>query len=101
MTCMGRIWGPGGWVGPGSRLENRTNLRWFRFLLHFLLGTLVFFLLNYFGWSDDRTEHEVVPSLLCAMFGAVFLACDLTRRRAELAWAEVGGVPADGPVRRP
>ena len=86
---MGRIWGSGGWVGPGSRLENRTNLRWFRFLLHFLLGTLVFFLLNYFGWSDHRTEHEVVPSLLRAMFGAVFIGVGMTAyyewmdRRAE------------------
>jgi hypothetical protein len=35
---MGRIWGPGGWVGPGSRLENRTYLRWFRFLLYVLRG---------------------------------------------------------------
>jgi dsRNA-specific ribonuclease len=58
-------------------------------LLHFLLGTLVFFLLNYFGWSDDRTEHEVVPSLLHAMFGAVFLGVGMTAyyewmdRRAE------------------
>jgi len=86
---MGRIWGSGGWFGPESRLENRTNLRWFRFLLHFLLGTLVFFLLHYFGWSDDRTEHEVVPSLLRAMFGAVFLGVGMTAyyewmdRRAE------------------
>lgn len=69
---MGRIWGPGGWVGPGSRLENRTYLRWFRFLLHVLLGTFVFFLLHYFGWSDHRTDHEVVSSLLRAMFGGVF-----------------------------
>jgi hypothetical protein len=57
---MGRIWGSGGWVGPGSRLESRTYLRWFRFLL------------GYFGWSSDRTEHELVPSLLRALFGGVF-----------------------------
>lgn len=87
-TCMGRIWGPGRWLGPGSRLENRTYLRWFRFLLHFLLGTLVFFLLNYFGWID-RTEHELVPSLLRAMFNGVFLGVGMTAyyewmdRRAE------------------
>ena len=75
---MGRIWGPGGWLGPGSRLEDRTYLRWFRFLLHFLLGTPVFFLLHYFGWSNNRTEHELVPSLLRAVFGAMFFGVGMT-----------------------
>jgi uncharacterized membrane protein YidH (DUF202 family) len=84
-----RIWGPGGWVGPGSRLENRTYLRWFRFLLGFLIFTLTFFLLHYFGWSDHRTEHQLVPSLLRAMVNGVFLGAVMTAyfewmdRRAE------------------
>jgi hypothetical protein len=68
---MGRIWWPGGWVGPGSRLENRTYLRWFRFLLGVLLGSLTVFLQGYFGWSSDRTEHELLPSLLRAPLGGV------------------------------
>jgi hypothetical protein len=49
----------------------------------------VFFLLHYFGWSDDRTEHELVPSLLRAVFGAMFFGVGMTAyyewmdRRAE------------------
>jgi hypothetical protein len=68
---MGRIWGPGGWVGPGSRLENRTYLRWFRFLLAFLLGTSIWFLAGYFGWTDDRTGQHLLPSWLRAVLSGV------------------------------
>ena len=37
-----------------------------------LIGTLMWFLLGYFGWSDHRTEHQLVPSLLRAVFGGMF-----------------------------
>jgi hypothetical protein len=92
---MGRIWGPGGWVGPGSRVENRTYLRWFRFRLGFLLGSLMEFLLGYFGWSSDRTEHELIPSLLRALLGGVFWGLVMT---TYLEWADRRG--ASG-MRRP
>jgi hypothetical protein len=70
---MGRIWGPGGWIGPGSRLENRTYLRGFRFLLGFVLGTIMWFLVGYFGWTSDRAEQELLPSLLrVVLSGAVW-----------------------------
>ncbi len=82
---MGRIWGPGGWVGPGSRLENRSYLRGFRFLIGFVLGSLVFFLLGYFGWSSDATEHELLPSLLRAGLGGVFWSLGMT---AYFEWAD-------------
>ena len=82
---MGGIWGPGGWVGPGSRLENRTYLRWFRVLLGFLLGSLMVFVLGYFGWSSDRTEHELLPSLLRALLGGVVWGLGFA---AYLEWAD-------------
>ena len=85
LAAMGRIWGPGGWVGPGSRLENRTYLRWFRILLGFLLGSLMVFVLGYFGWSSDRTEHELLPSLLRALLGGVFWGLGFA---AYMEWAD-------------
>jgi hypothetical protein len=83
---MGRVWGPGGWVGPGSRLENRTYLRWFRFLLGFVLGSLAFFLSGYLGWGDDRTAHELLPSLLRGGIGGVFFGLGMT---ALLEWSDL------------
>jgi hypothetical protein len=85
LAAMGPFWGPGGWVGPGSRLENRTYLRWFRFLLGFLLGSLMVFLLGYFGWSSDRTEHELLASLLRALLGGVLWGLGTA---AYLQWAD-------------
>jgi len=83
---MGRIWGPGGW------LQHHADRRWFRFLMVFMLGTLSLFLLGYFGWSDSRMAHRVIPSLAYAIPGGVFLGLGMLafdaweariRRRAE------------------
>ena len=68
---MGRIWGPGGWLGPGSWLAYRADQRWFHFLLHFLFGTLLLFLLGYFGWGDGQTAHQVFPAVAAAILGGV------------------------------
>jgi hypothetical protein len=67
-------------AGPvqGSRLENRTYLGWFCFLLAYLTGTLTWFLLGYFGWSDYRAEHQVLPSLLRAVVGGAFFGLIMT-----------------------
>jgi hypothetical protein len=53
-------------------------LRWFRFLLGFVLGSVAAFLLGYFGWSGDRTEHELLPSLLRAGLGGVIWGAGMT-----------------------
>ena len=82
---MARIWGPGGWVGPGSRLEDRTYLRWFRFLVGVVLGWLASFLSGYFGWTNYRTEHEVLPSLLRGGIGGVLLGLGMT---ALFEWSD-------------
>jgi hypothetical protein len=53
------------------QLEDRTNLRWFRFLLAFVLGTSMWFLAGYVGWTDDRTWQHLLPSWLRAVLSGV------------------------------
>jgi hypothetical protein len=43
------------------------------------------FLLGYFGWSSDRTEHELLPSLLRALLGGVLWGLGFA---AYLEWAD-------------
>jgi hypothetical protein len=73
---MGRVWGPGGWIGPGSRRQRWTFGSWWHFPL--LLGMVAagtWFAVVYFGLFGvgERSRHRLGPSLSAALFyGAVF-----------------------------
>jgi hypothetical protein len=73
---MGRIWGPDGWIGPGSWLQRWTSGRWWHFPL--LLGMVaaagwfVVVDVGLFG-VGERSRHRLAPSLFGALiYGAVF-----------------------------
>jgi hypothetical protein len=86
---MGRIWGTGGLIGPGSRLESWTSQRlWRLFFVFAVSGSIVWFPGHYFGLVSDRSKHQVVPSLVRAVIYGIFLG--LIMLFAD--WMGLGGV---------
>jgi hypothetical protein len=88
---MRRLLGVGGWIGPGSRHANWTNQRWWRFSVNLaVLGALLMFPAQYFGMVSNRSEHQLLPSIVSAIaFGAFFGLAML----AFAAW--LAGRPAE------
>ena len=82
---MGRIWGQVAGSVQGRGLRTGRTWAGSASCLAFCLGSLMEFLLGYFGWSSDRTEHELIPSLLRALLGGVFWGLVMT---TYLEWAD-------------
>ena len=66
---MGRLYGDGGWIGPRSRYASWVSRRWWHFYVGLgVLGVLMMFPAYYFGLMSDASEHELLPSLIGAVF---------------------------------
>jgi hypothetical protein len=82
---MGRFVGAGGWIGPGSRHASWVTRRWWhQAITDAVIVTLMMFPIRYLGLVIDTTRHQLVPSLI----GAVYFGVGLGLMRAGMeAWS--------------
>jgi hypothetical protein len=85
---MARLWGAGGWFGPRSRLGHWTNRRWWHIYVSLgVMGALLMLPVQYFGVLGNRSDHQVLTSVIGAIaFGAfcglgMFAFAAWTRRK--------------------